>query len=345
MACKAAATRPEPCSLLPGPSLLLHCKQQSDKPGMPRIATLTMNPTIDVSYDVASMRHTHKMRTTNEKYAPGGGGINVARVFTRLGGEVLSFYLSGGATGPALDGLLAEHGLGCCRIPIEGDTRIASAVHELDTGMEYRATPSGPTVSEPEWQACLDAIAHALPLDALVLSGSLPPGVPQDFYARAARLAAERGTPVVLDTSGEALAEGLAAGGLFLVKPSQGELAALVGRPLETIEDIAAEAVHIAQAGKVRLVAVTLGHRGAVLASAQGSAFLPAPEIEARSTVGAGDSFVAAMVYALTSGQSDMDAFCLGMAAGSAAVLSPGTGLAHPEDIARLQAQICARCA
>ncbi len=312
---------------------------------MPRIATLTMNPTIDVSYDVARMQHTHKMRTTNEKYAPGGGGINVARVFTRLGGEALSFYLAGGPTGPALDGLLAEHGLGCCRIPIAGATRIASAVHELETGKEYRATPSGPTVSEAEWQACLDAIAAALPLDALVLSGSLPHGVPQDFYARAARLATARRTPVVLDTSGEALVEGLAAGGLFLVKPSQGELATLVGRPLETIEDITAHALRIVDQGKARIVAVTMGHLGAVMASAQGSAFLPAPEIEAKSTVGAGDSFVAAMVHALTSGQSDMDAFCLGMAAGSAAVLSPGTGLAHPEDIARLQAQICARCA
>lgn len=312
---------------------------------MPRIATLTMNPTIDVSYDVARMRHTHKMRTTNEKYAPGGGGINVARVFKRLGGDVLSFYLSGGATGPALDGLLAEHGLGCCRIPIEGATRIASAVHELETGKEYRATPSGPTVSEAEWQACLDAIANALPLDALVLSGSLPHGVPDDFYARVARLAAERDTPVVLDTSGDALIEGLNAGGLFLVKPSQGELAALVGRPLESIEEVGAEALRIVESGQAQLVAVTLGHRGAVLASVGGTTFLPAPEIEARSTVGAGDSFVAAMVYALTSGHSDMDAFCLGMAAGSAAVLSPGTGLARPEDIARLQAQICARCA
>lgn len=312
---------------------------------MPRIATLTMNPTIDVSYDVARVRHTHKMRTTNEKYAPGGGGINVARVFTRLGGEALSFYLSGGATGPALDGLLAEHGLDCCRIPIAGVTRIASAVHERETSMEYRATPTGPTVSEAEWQACLDAIARALPLNALVLSGSLPLGVPQDFYARAARLAAEHGTPVVLDTSGSALIEGLASGGLLLAKPSQGELAALVGRPLDTHEEIAAEATRLVQSGAARLVAVTMGHLGAVLATPQGSTFLPAPEIEAKSAVGAGDSFVAAMTYALTSGQSGMDAFCLGMAAGSAAVLSPGTGLAQPDDIARLQAQICANTA
>lgn len=308
---------------------------------MPRIATLTMNPTIDVSYDVARMQHTHKMRTANEQYAPGGGGINVARVFTRLGGETLSFYLAGGETGPALDGLLAEHGLGCCRIPIAGATRIASAVHELETGKEYRFTPSGPTISEAEWNACLTALADALPLDALVLSGSLPHGVPADFYARAANLARTRGTPVVLDSSGEALAAGLEAGGLLLVKPSQGELAALVGRELESVDDIAEEAMRIVASGKAKMVAVTLGHRGAVLAREAGPSFLAAPQIEAKSAVGAGDSFVAAMLYALTTGEDELHAFCLGMAAGSAAVLSPGTGLAHPEDIARLRAQIC----
>lgn len=308
---------------------------------MPRIATLTMNPTIDVSYDVARMQHTHKMRTQNEQYAPGGGGINVARVFTRLGGEALSFYLSGGETGPALDGLLAEHGLGCCRIPIAGATRIASAVHELDTGKEYRFTPSGPTISESEWRACLAAIEAALPLDALVLSGSLPHGVPADFYAQAASVARQHGTPVVLDTSGEALLAGLEAGGLLLVKPSQGELAALVGRPMENVDDIGAEGMRIVEAGKAQFVAITMGHLGAVLAHAGGPVFLPAPAIEAKSAVGAGDSFVAAMVYALVTGGDPQHAFCLGMAAGSAAVLSPGTGLAHPDDIARLHAEIC----
>ncbi|MET1755476.1 1-phosphofructokinase family hexose kinase [Novosphingobium sp. RD2P27] len=308
---------------------------------MPRIATLTMNPTIDVSYDVTRVQHTHKMRTTNEQYAPGGGGINVARVFKRLGGEAYSFYLAGGATGATLERLLAEFDLGCCRVPIAGTTRIASAVHELETGKEYRFTPSGPLIEEAEWQACLDALSDALPLDALVLSGSLPHGVPADFYARAAKLATAHGTPVVLDSSGEALMAGLEAGGLLLVKPSQGELAALVGRELESAEEIGAEAMRFVETGKARLVAVTMGHLGAVLARAEGVYFLPAPEIEAKSAVGAGDSFVAGMVHALANGRNELDAFCMGMAAGSAAVLSPGTGLANRDDIERLYEQIC----
>jgi len=146
---------------------------------MKPIATLTMNPTIDVSYAVDAVRHTHKMRTGEEAYAPGGGGINVARVYVRLAGMARCFYLSGGATGPALDGLIDQHQLVRTRIPIHGDTRVACAVHETGSGKEYRFTPGGPEVSEREWQACLAALRGAA-CEVMVLSGSLPPGVP--FY-------------------------------------------------------------------------------------------------------------------------------------------------------------------
>ncbi|MCJ2184339.1 1-phosphofructokinase family hexose kinase [Novosphingobium sp. 1949] len=302
---------------------------------MKSIATLTMNPTIDVSYDVAKVRHTHKMRTDNEWYAPGGGGINVARVFVRLGGNARCFYLSGGSTGPALDGLIDLHQLVRTRIAITGPTRIASAVLEHETGKEYRFTPAGPTVSEDEWTTCLDALAQT---DAgiVVLSGSLPPGVPDDFYARAMDRLAARGVELVLDSSGPALAHAITRGGLLLVKPSQGELQQYAGQPIDGHAAIAKTAMAIVEAGKAQLVAVTMGHEGAILARAQGPVFLPALPIEAASAVGAGDSFVAAMVFALARGDDAIAAFRLALAAGSAAVLRAGTGLAHPADIQRL---------
>ncbi len=306
---------------------------------MKSIATLTMNPTIDVSYDVGKVQHTHKMRTDNEHYAPGGGGINVARVFVRLGGNARSFYLSGGATGPALDGLIDLHQLVRTRIPITGPTRIAADILEHDTGKEYRFTPAGPHVSEAEWQDCLDHLAEA-DCDILVMSGSLPPGVPDDYYARVSRLMRERGIEVVLDSSGKALAAGIAEGGLLLIKPSHGELQNYAGRRLEDVEAIGKAAMEIVEAGKARLVAVTMGHEGAVLARAEGPCFLPALKIDAASAVGAGDSFVAAMVHALCRGDSELEAFRRGMAAGSAAVLRAGTDLARPADIERLLERI-----
>lgn len=306
---------------------------------MKSIATLTMNPTIDVSYDVAEMRHTHKMRTDNEWYAPGGGGINVARVFVRLGGNARSYYLSGGATGPALDGLLDLHQLVRTRIPIKGPTRIASAVLEQHTGKEYRFTPAGPHIAESEWGECLDRLTQT-DADIVIMSGSLPPGVPEDFYPRAITRLRERGVEVVLDSSGKALAQGIDQGGLLLVKPSSGELESYVGKPLADHAALALAAKRIVAAGKARLVAVTLGHEGAILARDDTAFFLPALPIEAASAVGAGDSFVAAMVFALARGDDDLDAFRFGLAAGSAAVLRAGTGLAHPADIARLLQQI-----
>jgi len=306
---------------------------------MKSIVTLTMNPTIDADYEVEQLRHTQKMRTLAERYAPGGGGINVARVFVRLGGNARCCYLSGGATGPALDGLVDLHQLARMRIPIAGHTRVAVNTLERHSGKEYRFVPPGPEVSEAEWTACLDKLA-ATPCDILVASGSLPPGVPADFYARLAKNMAQHGTDIILDTSGEALRAGLAGGTFLLAKPSLDELRQIAGAELEGIEDIARAAGAIVTAGKSTMVAVTLGHRGAILASREGAQFLAAPQIEPKSAVGAGDSFVAAMVYKLACGSDPFEAFRYGMAAGAAAVLTPGTDLAYPADIADLDRQL-----
>lgn len=306
---------------------------------MKTIATLTMNPTIDIAYEVDRVEHTHKIRTRTEHYCPGGGGINVARVFVRLGGNARCYYLSGGATGPALDGLIDLHQLVRCRVAIAGHTRVANNILERSSGKEYRFVPAGPTVSEAECEACLDMLAEA-PCGMLVASGSLPPGVPTDFYARVAAQMRRRNIAVVLDSSGEALAQGIAGGGILLAKPSLGEMRQLCGRPLDTPEEIAAAASEIVHSGKVEMLAVTLGHRGALLATARGTLHLPAIEIDAKSAVGAGDSFLAGMVFKLAGGAGAEEAFRYGMAAGAAAVLTPGTNLAYPEDIDRLYAQV-----
>lgn len=303
------------------------------------IATLTMNPTIDVAYEVDRIVPTHKVRTFSEYSNPGGGGINVARVFVRLGGNVRCLYLSGGPTGVALDGLLDLHQLVCTRVPIVGHTRIAMTTLERATGQEYRITPAGPEVEEAEWRAMLAAVERTA-CSHFVASGSLPRGVPAEFYADVAQIVAAKGARMVLDTSGEALRAGLIAGGIDLVKPSRGELEMLMGTRLPTREAVIDAAMAIVEAHQARLVAVTLGHEGAILARAGGVINCPAIPVEARSTVGAGDSFLAAMVYALCSGQSDIAAFHLGVAAGTAAVLKPGTDLARSAEIARLLQQI-----
>lgn len=305
------------------------------------IATLTMNPAIDVAYAVEKIVPQHKIRTTHEYANPGGGGINVARVFVRLGGNARAIYLSGGPIGIALDGLIDRHQLVRTRVPIAGTTRIAVTMLEAQSGQEYRVTPEGPELSEPEWRAAL-AACEAAECRHFVASGSLPRGVPADFYARVARIMAQRGVAMVLDSSGPALKAAIEAGGIALAKPSRSELEFLSGGPLSTRADVVAAARALVDAGKVQRLAVTLGHEGAILVEPGRVIDCPALPVEAKSTVGAGDSFLAAMVHGLATGMDAAAAFRRGMAAGTAAVLHPGTDLAHPDDIARLERQIAA---
>jgi 6-phosphofructokinase 2 len=299
------------------------------------ITTLTMNPALDLSYEVERVVDTHKMRAGGERADPGGGGINVARVFVRLGGNARCLYPSGGPVGVAFDSLLDEHQLVRTRIPIAGHTRASATVRETSTGREYRVVPKGPELSAAEWQACLEQVG-ALNCDYFVASGSLPTGVPDDFYAQIARKLAGSGVKFVLDSSGKALAEGLNRGGVFLVKPSQGELRSLAGRTLDSLADTTNAARDIVRKGQAEHVAVTLGHRGALLVNAEGTLFVPAIPIVARSAVGAGDSFLAAMVFRLCAGATPEEAFRYGVAAGAAAVRTPGTELCRPEDIEEL---------
>jgi len=305
---------------------------------MASIATLTLNPTLDVAFEVDRIAPTHKLRGGNERHDPGGGGINVARVFVRLGGNARCYYLAGGAAGAALGWLLDLHQLVGSKIPIGGETRVSTSIFARESGDEYRFVTDGPIVSTAEWQACERLLEEAR-CDYVVASGSLPRGVPTDFYARVAAVAHRRGVRFVLDSSGDGLAQGLAGGGVFLVKPSIGELRKLTGEALEDDEAVAEAARSIVRRGQAQHVAVTMGREGAMLVDASGTLRLPAIPVKTSSAVGAGDSFLAGMVYAFCDGRTAEDAFRFGQAAGAAAVLTPGTDLARADDVRRLFAE------
>jgi 6-phosphofructokinase 2 len=305
------------------------------------IVTVTLNPCIDNACEAAAVRPTRKIRTTNERFYPGGGGINVARVIAELGGAALPVYLSGGPTGPVLDELMRTAGFAPVAVPIAGATRISHAVFDRSTGLEYRFVAEGPEVAPAEWARCRETIA-GLDFDWLVASGSLPRGLPADAYAELARLAAGRGGRFVLDTSGPALAATLAAGGVYLAKPSFGELEALVGRPLPDPAAQDAAALEVVRDKGLALLAVTMGHHGALLAGPGGVTRLLPPSVRVRSATGAGDSFLGGMVLALAEGASPLAALRRGVAAGTAAVLNPGTELCRRADVLRLEAALAA---
>jgi len=302
--------------------------------GSARIVTLTLNPAIDVSSDAETVVHTRKVRTTNERMEPGGGGINVARVLKQLGADVRAIFLGGGVTGRVLDDLLVRAGIERRMIEIADDTRLSLTVVETSTGNEYRFVPEGPKVTQAEAAAALE-VASSAECDYLVASGSLPPGIGEDFYVRLCQAVSARGARFVVDTSGDALRAVLEAGGAFLVKPSRGEFEEFVGRKL-TDAELASEAKELVRSGKAENVAITLGRDGAILAARDGVRVSAALPVKACSAVGAGDSFLAGMVYGFATGRSAHVAFRAGLAAGAAAVLSCGSDLAKPEDLERL---------
>lgn len=305
---------------------------------MKSIVTLTLNPSIDGSAQAETVRPIHKVRTVDERYDPGGGGINVARVVRELGGSTLALYLAGGATGAVLDDLLAAAAIPRRRFPIADHTRISHAVFEQSSGLEYRFVPEGPLVAEAEWRACLAALDE-IDCDYLVASGSLPRGVPANFYALVREITQQKGIKLVLDTSGAALRAGIG-GGVHLIKPSLGELEALVGRNLPLAAEQETAARDLVASGAAEIVALTLGRDGALLVTPGRSLRLTPPQVPVKSATGAGDSFLAAMTLGLAEGRSVEDAFAYGMAAGTAAVLSAGTGLCQREDVERLYKEI-----
>ncbi|MGE0222884.1 MAG: 1-phosphofructokinase family hexose kinase [Acetobacteraceae bacterium] len=288
-----------------------------------RILTLTLNPALDLSSTADAVEPTHKIRTTDEHIDPGGGGINVARVIHAMGFDVMALILAGGVTGHLLDELLAEQQVPRRILPMQGRTRISLTVYDRTSGLEYRFVPEGPILSADELEAAIAAVDHA-ESEWLIASGSIPRGVPADIYARLARNAADRGRKFVLDTSGEPLKLALHHG-VHLMKPSLRELETMVGRPLPTREVQEAEALGLVRSGAARMVAVSLGADGAMLATEDGVVHMPALKGPVRSAVGAGDAFLASLTLALARGADPSDALAWGIAAGAAAVAQVGT--------------------
>jgi 6-phosphofructokinase 2 len=236
--------------------------------------------------------------------------------------------------------LLTDEGVRHLSIPIEGDTREDFSVSESTTGKQFRFILPGPPLSSAEIAACLNAVSGRLrPSSFLVASGSLPPGTPPDFYARLARVAENASARFVLDSSGVALREAVDHGGLFLIKPSQSEFAELAGKTVNGREARVEVARGIVSSKRVEFVCVSLGAEGALLVGHGCTLFARAPQVAVKTTIGAGDSLLAALVWAFAHHASPEEALRMAVAAGAASLLAPGTELCSLADVHRLEAQ------
>jgi len=307
---------------------------------MTTIVTITLNPGIDKSSSVDHVVAERKLYCSAPRFEPGGGGINVTRAIRKLGGESLALYPCGGANGETLKFLLDQEGLSHRPVPIKGWTRENLIVLEESTGLQYRFGMPGPELAEEEWQRCLEQISTLTPApDFIVASGSLPPGVPQDIYARIARLGKRLGARVVVDSAGDPLRLALAEG-VYLVKPNIGEFRDLVGSGGEDEAAVLELARKVVSERQSEIMAISLGAAGVVMVSEAGIERMQSPTVPIISKVGAGDSMVAGIVLSLSRGMSVREAVRFGVAAGSAAVMTPGTELCRREDAERLYQQM-----
>ena len=302
---------------------------------MSTIVTLTMNPALDIATSTDRVVPTHKLRCAPPRYDPGGGGINVARAVHALGGDTAAIFPVGGPAGEMIHHLLDQEGVRHHPIAIGGFTRESLAVEDRQSGEQFRFILPGPEVSDADQERCLDQLsAAAAAADIIVASGSLPLGVPEDFYSRVAGLAQKLGRRLVLDTSGAALKQ--AGHGIYLLKPSLRELQDLAGAEIRTECEQEQAAREVIAQGRSEIVVLSLGAEGALLVTAEECDRFAAIPVEARSTVGAGDSMLAGIVLGLSRALPLRKAVRFGLAAGAAALLGSGTELCQRSDVERL---------
>ena len=304
--------------------------------------TLTLNPAVDVSTATRGVVPSHKLRCHDVRHEAGGGGINVARVLRRLGADPRAVFSSGGPIGRYLEQLVEREGIPFTAVPVAGDTREDFAIFDENDRAQYRFVLPGPELSASEIDACIAATVRGVERTGFVVaSGSLPPAAPGDTYKRVAQ-ALPPGARFVLDTSGNALALALGPR-VTLIKPSQRELAELVGAQVPDRAACTTAARNIVDSGRSEMVAVSLGEEGALFIG-KGFAFdALAPAVEPATTVGAGDSFLAVLVWSLAQAWSPDKALRWATAAGAAALTTPGTGLCQPDDVRRLAERVAVR--
>ena len=298
------------------------------------IVTLTVNPALDKSTHFKGLVAEQKIRCEEPRFDAGGGGINVSKAIFRLGGTSQAIFTSGGPIGEMLEQLIHKEAIAFETVAVQSWTRESFVAVDDNTNSQYRFGFAGGIISEQEESNILETIAKLTP-KFLVASGSLNEGLPTDFYKKIAEIAKKSNSKLIVDTSGEALKKVLEVG-VYMIKPNVGELAKLTGVERLELEEVNEAAKQIIAKGGAEIVVVSLGPQGAVLVTKDSYEFVPAPNVAKKSTVGAGDSMVGAMVWALSQNKSLKEVIRWGVACGSAATMNEGTQLFKSSDAQRL---------
>ena len=299
------------------------------------IVTITLNPCIDKSFAVARVIPERKLIGSNVREYPGGGGLNVARVVHRLGMAARAYWSCGGDIGRRLSRLIEVEGISQEPVPVQEEIRENYIITDESTAEQYRFGMPGPTLAEADRERWLRQIRE-LPASTsfVVVSGSMPGGTSLDWFEEALRAVPE-GPRLIVDTKRDALRRALQVG-VDLIKPNVHELEEFAGRSISDDASLEQACREIIERDAAEVVVVSLGRGGALLVTADMTERFSAPSVRLVSKVGAGDSMVGGLVSGLAQDRSLVEAVRLGVAAGTAAVMTEGTELCRKEDVGRL---------
>ncbi len=313
---------------------------------MKKILTVTLNPAVDISADVDQLLPDRKLRCRAPHIDPGGGGVNVSRAIKILGGETTAFAAVGGPTGELLMRLLSEEGVKLVDFSIYGITRQSFSVLEAKTAKQYRFVLPGPEWSADMGSAAMKTICEeAANQDYIVISGSFPPGLPDDYAVLLVTALQKTSARIILDTSGPALSAILRmdAPELYCIRFNRIDAQASASYELSNAKETTRFAQDLIDQKKAKIIIVTQGANGAICASNRGSFQIVPPKVKTLSAVGAGDSFMAGLTFGMAKGFPLKKACGYAVAAATSAVTTPATSLCRRDDTERYFKMIEAR--
>lgn len=306
---------------------------------MSKIITITFSPSIDKSASVTTMKPDVKLKCTEPNTDPGGGGINVARVLKRLGADVTAIFPSGGFNGVFFNHLISEEHVKFISIATKNETKENFVIFEQETNKQFRFGMPNIELFENEWKNCLNALENIDEVDFIIASGSLPVGIPFEIFQDLAKIAKTKKAKFIVDTSGEALKNAIDEG-VFLIKPNIEELGLLLGIADLQKDDIEHAAKKLIIQNNIEIIVVSLGSNGALLVTKDETHEINPPKVAVKNTVGAGDSMVAGLVFALSNNFDLKTALQYGIACGTATTMKIGSELCDKTTVLDLLAII-----
>lgn len=303
----------------------------------PAIVSLSLNPAIDLTYEIDELKHDQKSRSITSYYDPGGTGINVGRALDKLKANAYTCCVTAGKMGEFLSVMLQQELKNVYTLQIEGETRINTTILQQSPHRQYEINAAGPLLTPDQLDKISSQFLTLCGQSIGILTGTLPPGVLDSVYNDMTTELHEQGGRCIVDAPVAILKKTLNSNP-FLIKPNLHELEVLLDKTLESIEEIAAESRLIVQQG-VTHVCVSLGEKGAILVGPNNSYYCPAPNIKLHSTVGAGDAMLAGLAHAFSQNKKPEEVLKLAVCCGAGTAKKPGTQLFDAAELDSLTSQ------